>query len=560
MDNAAEYSRGPRSAASPPFGVRRVVLSGDGASPTPADRMRVCRCRSRGDRFQRRRASGGRASGRAVRARPRAGSPPACGPPIAVSPSCAGPPSRSGDHGRPRRDRDRARPVSTVTSRRLLMAAIPGRDRGRDRRLGPVPPTRIGGSCRVRLAHRPGGPRRRGRRGGPGRRVDADIPPAAPLVFLAMAFAAMTPGYPIAAAFMAGASARSWSRTGRSTQGVGLDDELSDEFVVGAIVILIASAGMAVVVRSRDRGRDPRDPARRRAARTRRRARDAQPDRRPGSMARSPSTTVVQDVIDDIAREFEITLASIYLPISAERAVDGRRGRLSPPVPRDRRRRRDHRPGRRDATDAVRRGRPQRPRLPRRPGRRPDRGGRAGRPRRRAARASSTSRARSERPIGPAQVALAEMVAQSLSAALRSARLDDERRDRLHAIERVLAVSRSLVADLDRPRIVASIVDAVADLLAADLVGLFTRRVDGVYELEAGVGVRDGAIGSAAPPGLGVARALRCRTGEGRRIARARSWPIAVGRSGAPEGAPHSAHGPADRRGRRHGGRPAREP
>ena len=36
-------------------------------------------------------------------------------------------------------------------------------------------------------------------------------------------------------------------------------------------------------------------------------------------MARSPSPTVVQDVIDDIAREFEITLASIYLPISAER-------------------------------------------------------------------------------------------------------------------------------------------------------------------------------------------------------------------------------------------------
>ena len=30
-------------------------------------------------------------------------------------------------------------------------------------------------------------------------------------------------------------------------------------------------------------------------------------------------STVVQDVIDDIAREFEITLASIYLPISAER-------------------------------------------------------------------------------------------------------------------------------------------------------------------------------------------------------------------------------------------------
>ena len=70
-----------------------------------------------------------------------------------------------------------------------------------------------------------------------------------------------------------------------------------------------------------------------------------------------------------------------------------------------------------------------------------------------------------EHPIDASQVALAEMVVHALSAALRSARLDDERRERLHAIERVLAVSRSLVADLDRPRIVASIVDAVAELL-----------------------------------------------------------------------------------------------
>ena len=36
-------------------------------------------------------------------------------------------------------------------------------------------------------------------------------------------------------------------------------------------------------------------------------------------------------------------------------------------------------------------------------------------------------------------------------------------------------VSRALVADLDRPRIVASIVDAVAELLAADVVALFSR-------------------------------------------------------------------------------------
>jgi diguanylate cyclase (GGDEF)-like protein len=99
------------------------------------------------------------------------------------------------------------------------------------------------------------------------------------------------------------------------------------------------------------------------------------------------------------------------------------------------------------------------------------------------------------RPIGPAQVALAEMVVRALSAALRSARLDDERRDRLHAIERVLDVSRSLVADLDRPRIVASIVDTVAELLKADLVALFSPGVDGAYRLEAGSGFPARAIG-----------------------------------------------------------------
>ena len=72
-----------------------------------------------------------------------------------------------------------------------------------------------------------------------------------------------------------------------------------------------------------------------------------------------------------------------------------------------------------------------------------------------------------DHPIGPAQVALAEMVCHEIAGALRSARLDDERRDRLHAIERVLAVSRSLVADLDRTRIVSSIVEVAAELLSA---------------------------------------------------------------------------------------------
>ena len=109
-----------------------------------------------------------------------------------------------------------------------------------------------------------------------------------------------------------------------------------------------------------------------------------------------------------------------------------------------------------------------------------------------------------ERPIGPAQVALAEMVVNGLSAALRSARLDDERRDRLHAIERVLAVSREVVADLDRTRLVASVVDVVAELLTADVVALISRGADGAYRVEAGRGFPPEAIGMKITPGQGL--------------------------------------------------------
>jgi diguanylate cyclase (GGDEF)-like protein len=67
-------------------------------------------------------------------------------------------------------------------------------------------------------------------------------------------------------------------------------------------------------------------------------------------------------------------------------------------------------------------------------------------------------------------VALAELLARSIAASLRSARLDEERRERLHAIEQVLTVSRGLVSDLDRGRTVRAVVDAAVDLLAAESV------------------------------------------------------------------------------------------
>jgi diguanylate cyclase (GGDEF)-like protein len=236
----------------------------------------------------------------------------------------------------------------------------------------------------------------------------------------------------------------------------------------------------------------------------------------------------MQDVIDDIAREFEITLASIYLPMSPTRltmvgvagyphpfheidvgvgiigrAAETRQTQYVPDVTTDP----DYRAARTDVTSEV------------------------------AAPVVHGDEllgvlnfeGTDARPIGPAQVALAEMVVQSVAAALRAARLDDERRDRLHALERVLDVSRSLVADLDRGRIVASIVDAVADLLAADVVALFARGTDATYRLEAGIGLAEGATGLEPPDPTGlIGRSLadRART-EGTLDLGA--WPIAFG-------------------------------
>jgi diguanylate cyclase (GGDEF)-like protein len=114
-----------------------------------------------------------------------------------------------------------------------------------------------------------------------------------------------------------------------------------------------------------------------------------------------------------------------------------------------------------------------------------------------------------ERPIGPAHVAVAEMLALQIAGALRSARLDEERRHRLHAIERVLEVSRGLAADLDRRRVVASVVDAARDLLHADAVEFVSRGADGTYRVEHALGVAgQGRVGHAVESGDGLVESV----------------------------------------------------
>ncbi len=144
-----------------------------------------------------------------------------------------------------------------------------------------------------------------------------------------------------------------------------------------------------------------------------------------------------------------------------------------------------------------------------------------------------------ERPIGPAHVAVAEMLALQIAGALRSARLDEERRQRLHAIERVLEVSRGLAADLDRRRVVASVVDAARDLLHADAVEFVSRGADGTYRVEHALGVAgQGRVGQRRRTGrrtrrVGHPRRRPCRA-DGRRRGARRASGLPIHLEGVP--------------------------
>jgi diguanylate cyclase (GGDEF)-like protein len=333
---------------------------------------------------------------------------------------------------------------------------------------------------------------------------------AAPLIVLAMAFAAMTPGFPIAAAALAGTSIALFVAHWQIIIAHPLANLATDDYAIGIIVTLLASTGMAIVVRV---ATEAESRATRLSASNRQRVDVLERVNR--IVARfdgsKPVEDVIQAVVDDISREFQITLVSMYLPAGPNqltmvgvagypspfhvidvgvgiigRAAETQQTQFVPDVLADP----DYRAARDDVRSEV------------------------------AAPVVHSGELLGvvnfegtlEHPIGTSQVALAEMIVHALSAALRSASLDDERRDRLHAIERVLAVSRSLVADLDRPRIVASIVDAVAELLSADVVALVSRQPDGTFQLEAGKGFPDEAIGSTALPNDGfVARAIASR-------------------------------------------------
>ena len=131
-------------------------------------------------------------------------------------------------------------------------------------------------------------------------------------------------------------------------------------------------------------------------------------------------------------------------------------------------------------------------------------------------------------PIGPGDVAIAEMLARSVAAAIRTARLDEERRERLESIERVLAVTRELGADLDRERVIGSICEAARDLLRAEVVTWVERTADGNWRIEQAAGLPDEAVGAVVGAGgglLGRALAERSRIVD---VAPAADWPASI--------------------------------
>lgn len=329
-------------------------------------------------------------------------------------------------------------------------------------------------------------------------------PPAAPLVVLAFTFSAITRGYPIAAALMALA----WLIGGIAYvpgMGAAPGDDLRDEYLVGGAVALLAATGMHLVVRV---ATEAEARAQRLAARTRARVDALERLERVvrGFDGTRPIGETIQGVVDDVSREFDITLVSMYLPDGDGRlTMVGVAGYHSPFHVIDMGVGIIGRAGVTRATQFV-----------------PDV---LDDPDYRAARDDVRSEVAAPivydgellgvinfegtlaRPMTSTHVALAEMLARSIATGLRAARLDEERRARLHAIERVLEVSRGLVGELDRPRTVGAVVEAAADLLGADAVAIAGRDADGRLRVEHEL--------TAAPGGAHAGRVL----GEGDRPA-----------------------------------------
>ena len=143
--------------------------------------------------------------------------------------------------------------------------------------------------------------------------VSLAVPSAGPFVVLALAFAAITPGYPLAAALVLAGGGWVGIRHAQAVAGLPTAELVSDEYVIKIAVLLLSTTGMAAVVRIATAAETR---AARRAERRRRRVDDLESV---GRILRHFDGTrsireVAQSVTDDLSRTFDIALISIYLP------------------------------------------------------------------------------------------------------------------------------------------------------------------------------------------------------------------------------------------------------
>lgn len=308
-----------------------------------------------------------------------------------------------------------------------------------------------------------------------------ELPSAAPLVVLALAYAAITPGYPLALLLVATGWVGALVAHAMLAGGAGLGAIVHDEFVVHGAVDITATTGLYVVVRiaSQAEARAQRVASRSRARAEALETLGAIVRRFDGSR---PVREVMPEVVDDIAAGFDVPLVSIYLPSGPTRlsmvgvagyhspfheievgvgvigrAAATRQTQFIPDVLADP----DYVAARDDvrseiATPIVH-----------------------GSELLGVVNFEGTLR----HPMTASHLAVAEMVARAIAASLHAARRADDRRERLQAIERVLEVSRGLVGDLDRERTTRSVAEAAAELLAADSVSIAGRDATGAFRI-----------------------------------------------------------------------------
>jgi diguanylate cyclase (GGDEF)-like protein len=327
-------------------------------------------------------------------------------------------------------------------------------------------------------------------------------PVGRPLIILALTYAALTPGFPIAAGLVGLASIGLLATHATIESHTFIDDD-SVRFLVRWSVTFLGAGAVYFLDRGlrRERRRAENFAARKVARADQLEGLQRIISRFDGSRS---VDAVMQDVVDDVAATFDVTLVSAYLPDShgrlsmvgvagypepfhvietgvgiIGRAAATRETVFVPDVLADP----DYRAARADVRSEVA--------VPVLHGD--------------ELLGIVNFEGTAEKPIGAGHVAVAEMLARSIAAALRTARLDEERRQRLHAIERVLDVSRGLAADLDRTRVVASVVEAAHDLLDADVVEFASRGVDGTFRVDHCLGCTLDRVALAIEPGDGLA-------------------------------------------------------